>query len=296
MEPDSLDAWLTEQVPAGSTAVPSGPKPVEPNWIDARLSQRLKDDPADLSPEVPAMTRTAVQFLEPSVALLKELTGVTQVSLQPDDGSTDGDPRLRPWRLRHAIQALRHGVLVLPGFRPARLVHAARLQGLTVRILPAGVASPAVPDGTELGSLGLPEALVAEHGVRGIRNVGELRQMSMDALQELDLPSIVLAGARGLRGEGPGSTVGAVTHGPGSSKNPWDLLAAETAASLEAAAMAEVQRRVDTRQPHETVSRSDQETSDWVRALAALEHRRIRAELATRMDEPLELVAPVASV
>lgn len=168
------------------------------------------------------MARTAVQFrepFEPSIELLKTLTGVEHVSLRPDDGSDDGDPRLRPW-LRHALQGLHHGVLVLPWFHAARLVHAARLQGLTVRILRGGVGSPAVPDGIALGALVLPEPLVAELEERGVTKVGQLRQMPKDALQELDFPSTVLAGVRGLRGEGPDSAPGAIEVEPESTLNP----------------------------------------------------------------------------
>jgi hypothetical protein len=297
MSSDEFDAWLAAYVRSDSAEMSSaspGPKRVEPDWIDVWLTQQLQDDPADLSPDAPDMVKTAIQFLEPfepSFDLLKDLTGVSRISsLRADDGSTDHDPYVRPWRLRHAMQGLHHGGFTLPWFRAARLVHAARLQGLKVRILPSGVGSPAVPDEIELGSLGLPEPLVAELHERGVRNVGQLRQMPKRALQELGFLSTFLAGVRGLRGEATGRSLGAVADRREFTLNPWELLPAEVEASLQLAAQAEVQRRLDARLPPEVVSGGSQTTLEWVQEVRAIEHRRIRAELAVRADEVLELL------
>jgi len=296
MDSDEYNAWRAAYLRSEPTEMSSGapePRRLEPDWIDVWLTQQLQDDPADLAPDSPSMVTTTIEFLEPfepSFDLLKDLTGVSRISsLRADDGAADGDPYIRAWRLRHAMQGLHHGAFALPWFRAARLVHAARLWGLKVKILPSGVGSPAVPDEIELGSLGLPESLVAELHERGVRNVGQLRQMPKRALQ-LDFLSTVLADVRGLRGEAPVSASGAAVDRREFTLNPWELLPAEAGVSLQLAAQAEVQRRQDARLPPGVVSGGDQTTLEWVQEVRAIEHRRIRAELAVRADEVLELL------
>lgn len=276
--------------------------PREPDWIDAWLTEQLQDDPVDTSADglpAEAVAPTAVQFLDqlqqPPIDLLQRLTGVDHVSLSPDDGSSDGDSRLRPWRLRHAMQGLHHGVLVLPWFRAARLVHAARLEGLRVEILPAGVGSPEVPDAVELASLGLPEPLVTELKERGVTTVGELRAMTRAALLELDFPMTVVAAVHRLRGRADTASVsGSARHASAFSLDPFQDLDDVALGSLREAAEAELKRRVDVRLPADVVGGCEpharRRLEDEIRRL---ESRRRRAELAVRADEIVELLAHV---
>lgn len=273
--------------------------PREPDWIDAWLTQQLQDDPVDTSADgmpAAAVAPTAVQFLDqlqqPPIDLLQRLTGVEHVSLPPDDGSSDGDNRLRPWRLRHAIQGLHHGVLVLPWFRAARLVHASRLEGLKVEILPIGVGSPEVPHVVELGILGLPESLVTELAERGVTTVGELRAMDRPQLLELDFPSTVLTSVHRLRGRSDTAVVlGRESDAREIALDPFDALDMATAESLRHAAQAERERRIEARIRSEVTAGLDPTIREsLVRELMPLESRRVRRDLAVRADEIGELL------
>lgn len=78
-----------------------------------------------------------------------------------------------------------------------------------------------------------------------------------------------------------------------SSLDPWDLLDFAPVASLREAAQLEVRRRLSTRLPPVVVDTSDATMPGWVKGVA-LEYRRIQIELAMRVNEIVELIAPVA--
>lgn len=273
--------------------------PREPDWIDDWLTEQLQDDPVDTSVDgehSAATAPTAVQFLDeleqPRFDLLQRLTGVKRVSLSPDDGSDDGYPRFRPWRLRHAMQGLHHGTLSLPWFLAARLVHAARLEGLRVEILPVGVGSPDVPGVVELSSLGLPESVVTELAEQGVTTVDDVRAMTRTEVSSLDFLSTALTAVHRLRGRTN------MARDPQREReardftlDPFSLLAPATAESLRAAAEAELQRRVLARL--NTADMNGGDASAWKlleSELIPLERRIICAELTTRSDEVLELL------
>lgn len=273
--------------------------PREPDWIDAWLTEQLQDDPVDTSvdSEYSAATApTAVRFLDqleqPPFDLLQRLTGVKRVSLSPDDGSTDGHPRFRPWRLRHAMQGMYHGVLVLPWFLAARLVHAARLEGLRIEILPVGVGSPDVPGVVELMTLGLPESVVTELAEQGVTTVDDVRAMTRTEVSSLGFPSRALLAVHRLRGRTN------MARDPQREReardftlNPLSLLAPATAESLHAAAEAELQRRVLTRLNIADMNGVDESVWRLLESeLIPLERRFICVELTTRSDEILELL------
>ena len=273
--------------------------PREPDWIDAWLTEQLKDDPVDASVDgehSAATAPTAVRFLdqleEPPLDLLQRLTGVKRVSLSPDDGATDGYPRFRPWRLRHAMQGLHHGVLVLPWFLAARLVHAARLEGLRIEILPVGVGSPDVPGVVELRTLGLPESVITELAEHGVTTVDDVRAMTRTAVSSLGFPSRALMAVHRLRGRTN------MAPGPQPEReardftlDPFSLLAPTMTESLRGAAQAELERRVEARLPAPIDGAIDDETREWLSSeIAPLERRAIRADLAVRADEIVELL------
>lgn len=273
--------------------------PRQPDWIDVWLTEQLQDDPVDMSLDderSAATAPTAVRFLDeleqPPLDLLQRLTGVKRVSLSPDDGSPDGHPRFRPWRLRHAMQGLYHGVLVLPWFLAARLVHAARLEGLRIEVLPVGVGSPDVPGVVELRSLGLPEAVVTELAEQGVTTVDDVRAMTRTEVSSLGFPSRALMAVHLLRGRTN------MARDPQREReardftlDPFSLLAPATAHSLRAAAEAELQRRVLVRLNIADMNGGDESVWELLKSeLIPLERRVICAELSTRSDEVLELL------
>jgi len=273
--------------------------PRQPDWIDVWLTEQLQDDPVDASADdehSAAMAPTAVRFLDeleqPPLDLLQRLTGVKRVSLSPDDGSTDGHPRFRPWRLRHAMQGMYHGTLSLPWFLAARLVHAARMEGLRVEIMPIGVGSPDVPGVVGLSSLGLSESVVTELAELGVTTVDDVRAMTRTEVMALGFLSTALTAIHRLRGRTN------MTRDPQREReardfilDPFSLLAPATAESLHAAAEVELQRRVLARVNIADMNGGDESAWRLLESeLAPLERRAICAELSTRTDEILELL------
>ena len=164
---------------------------------------------------------------------------------------------------------------------------------MKVAILPVGVGSRDVPDAVELGSLGLPEPLLVELLEPGVTTVGDLRAMTKDELAELDFPSTILTGVRRLRGSAdPADSSALRCHPHQFTLDPFALLDTATADSLRDAAEAELKRRIEARLAAPTRDgATDRETDGWSASeLASLERRRVRAELAVRTDEVLELL------